>query len=82
MPAKKKSTTGAKKTTAAKKPSAAKRSAVKTSSPPKQAAKTQEPETSAESAVQKTEDRLSGVARTIGSTVGDLVAKTKKVLKR
>jgi len=74
MPAKKKSATGAKKKTAAKR-SAARKSA------PKRAKKTQ-PQTPAAQIVEQAGDRLSEVARTIGSTVGDLVSKTKKVLKR
>ena len=62
----------------AKKKAAVKRPARKLA-PRKQAAETI---ASPAAAVKVAEDRLKGVARSIGSTVGGLVAKTKKVLKR
>ena len=60
---------------AAKKPSSRKR-AVKPSAAPEPTA------APAASATPAAEDRLKEVARTIGTTVGGIVAKTKKALKR
>ncbi len=65
-----------------KKKRAVKRVAAKTSAPRKRAAKkaaTAPPPASPEVAGG---DRLTDVARTIGSTVGGIVKKTKKVLRR
>src|ERR1043166_9580873 len=80
MAAKKISGTSSGETTAKKKSST--RTAAKKSAPRKSASAAG---TSANNATQKpvaTGDRLTGVARTIGSTVGGIVTKTKKVVNR
>jgi hypothetical protein len=68
MPIKKSSASTAKKKPAAERPAAKKSAARKRATKP--------------SAALATGDRLNEVARTIGSTVGDIVAKTKRVLLR
>lgn len=80
MPEEKNSETIPKKKRAVKRPAAKKSSsrkrAVKTSAAPAKAPAAKS------SAPPVTGDRLSEVARTIGSTVGGIVAKTKRALKR
>jgi hypothetical protein len=65
----------------AKKKRAVKRPAAKKSSPRKRAVKASAAAAPATPPA-VAGDRLTEVARTIGSTVGDIVAKTKKVLHR
>jgi hypothetical protein len=66
--------------TTAKKKRAGKRPAAKKSSSRKRAVKASA--AAAPAAAPVTGDRLSEVARTIGSTMGGIVAKTKKALRR
>jgi hypothetical protein len=66
--------------TTVKKKRAVKRPAAKKSSSRKRAAKASA--AAAPAAAPVTGDRLTEVARTIGSTVGGIVAKTKRVLHR
>jgi hypothetical protein len=68
MPTKKTSASTAKKTSAAKRPAAKKSASRKRAVKP--------------SAALATGDRLNEVARSIGSTVGGIVAKTKRALSR
>jgi hypothetical protein len=72
--------------TAAKKKRAVKRPAAKRTSSRKRAVKVSAAPATATGATPAaapvTGDRLTEVARTIGSTVGDIVAKTKRALQR
>ena len=80
MPEENSSGTTAKKKRAVKRPAAKKSSSRRPAAEPSAApAPAAAP---AASATPAAEDRLKEVARTIGSTVGDIVAKTKRVLHR
>ena len=68
--------------TTTKKKTATKRTAAKKSTTRKPAVKPSASPIAAEAPQAQNADRLSEVARTIGSTVGGIVAKTKKALKR
>ncbi|MGI9101239.1 MAG: hypothetical protein ACR2IF_02230 [Terriglobales bacterium] len=78
MPAKKRATS-AKKKTSARRP-AAKKTAARKSTTRKKTARAKS--ASVTPAAEVAGDRLTDVARTIGSTMGEMVAKAKQVLHR